>query len=89
MKFINIFSDNLNKIDKYCCRKYILDDVHFTRRRKIWIDDLIIHWLASKNRVNVVECLSFYQELKKDDFVTITPQAFSDKRSIFGSSSIC
>ena len=66
-----------------------LDDVHFTRRRKIWIDDLIIHLLASKNRVNVVECLSFYQELKKDDFVTITPQAFSDKRSIFGSSSIC
>ena len=80
MGFISIFSDNLNKIDKYCCRKYILDDVHFTRRRKIWIDDLIIHLLASKNRTNVVECLSFYQELKKDDFVTITPQAFSDKR---------
>jgi len=80
MGFINIFSDNLDKIDKYCCRKYILDDVHFTRRRKIWIDDLIIHLLASKNRTNVVECLSFYQELKKDDFVTITPQAFSDKR---------
>ena len=80
VNFINIFSDYLNKIDKYCCRKYILDDVHFTRRRKIWIDDLIIHLLASKNRTNVVECLSFYQELKRDDFVTITPQAFSDKR---------
>lgn len=78
--FMALFSDNLDKIDKYCCRKYVLDDVHFTRRRKIWIDDLIIHLLASKNRANVVECLSFYQELKRDDFVTITPQAFSDKR---------
>lgn len=80
MVFMSIFSDCLDKIDKYCCRKYVLDDVHFTRKRKIWIDDLIIHLLASQNRANVVECLSFYQELKRDDFVTITPQAFSDKR---------
>lgn len=77
---MSFVSDYLEKINKYCCRKYVLDDVHFTRKRKIGMDDLILHLITNKNRANVVECLSFYKELKQDDFVTITPQAFSEKR---------
>ncbi len=68
MNFLVFLSDIMDKIDKYCSRKYVLDDVHFTRKRKIDMDDLIIHLLANKKRANVVECLSFYQELKRDDF---------------------
>ena len=69
---MSFVSDYLEKINKYCCRKYVLDDVHFTRKRKIGMDDLILHLITNKNRANVVECLSFYKELKQDDFVTIT-----------------
>ena len=80
MNFMNLLSGDLDKLNKFCSRKYVLDDVHFTRKRKIGMDDLILHILANKKRSNSFECLNFYQKLKEDDFVTITPQAFSEKR---------
>lgn len=66
--------------DSFISRKYVLDDVHFTRDRKMVLKEYIAYILTQRGCNDYVESIRFFTKMLSDDFETISPQGIGKQR---------
>lgn len=66
--------------DSFISRKYVLDDVHFTRDRKMVQKEYTAYILTQRGCNDYIESIRFFTKMLSDGFETISPQGIGKQR---------
>ena len=70
----------LDLFDSFISRTYVIDDIHFTRERKMVQKEYTAYILTQRGCNDYIESIRFFTRMLSDGFKTISPQAIGKQR---------